>query len=111
MTQRRHKQERLALLVSELGADEARRDQFGMRTVNPQRDAQDARARATLTRAEAKELRNLSARDAARRVEANRAMVEQERAAAADRARRLRAEPTHDAHRCGPHRDGPALGR
>ncbi|MFZ4896484.1 hypothetical protein ACL9RL_18740 [Plantibacter sp. Mn2098] len=42
-TQRRHKQERLALLVSELGADEARRDQFGMRTVNPHRNAHDAR--------------------------------------------------------------------
>ncbi|MFV0374474.1 hypothetical protein [Microbacterium sp.] len=110
-TQRRHKQERLTLLVSELGADEARRDQFGMRAVNPHRNAQDARARAALVRAEADELRSLPVTDATRRIEAKRVMAAQERAAAADRARRLRADPTHNVHRSGPGRDGPSLGR
>ena len=110
-TQQRHKQERLALLVSELGADEARRDQFGMRTVNAHRNAQDAHARAALARAEANELRNLAVGDATHRIEAKRTMTEQERVAAADRARRLRADPTHNVRRSGPGCDGPALGR
>lgn len=35
-TSRRHKQERFALLARELGPEQARGDQFGMRTVNPQ---------------------------------------------------------------------------
>ena len=35
----RHKQERLALLVSEYGAEQARRAQFGMHVTNPRRQA------------------------------------------------------------------------
>ncbi len=73
LTSRRHKQERFALLARELGAEQARGDQFGMRTINPQRAARDAFARATLARAEADELRNLPVNDAARRIEAQRA--------------------------------------
>jgi hypothetical protein len=52
----RHEQERMALLVSEYGAERVRRDQLGMRTTNPHRDARDTRARAATTRAEADEL-------------------------------------------------------
>lgn len=105
-TQRRHKQERLALLASELGADEARRDQFGMRTVNPHRNAQDSRARAALARTEADELRNLPVNDAARRIEAKRTEQEQTRQRAAQRARHLdpldRGPHRHDLGRDGP---------
>lgn len=106
-TQQRHKQERLALLASELGADEARRDQFGMRTINPHRNAQDARARVALARAEADELRSLPVNDAARRIEAKRAEQEQTRQRAAQRARQRDAFE-HDTPRTDPGRDGPA---
>ena len=106
-TQRRHRQERLALLVSELGADEARRDQFGMRTVNPHRNAHDARARATLARAEADELRSITINDAARRIEAKRAEQELTRVQAAQRAPQ-RDPFERDTPRTAPGRDGPA---
>lgn len=107
--QRRHKRERLALLVSELGADEARRDQFGMRVVNPHRNAQDARARATVAHADADELRNLPINDAARRIEAKRAEQEQTRQRTAQRARQL--DPfERDTPRTNSGREGPARG-
>ena len=109
-TLRRHKQERRALLVSELGADQARRDQFGMRTVNPHRNAQDARARATLARAEADELRRLPANDAARRIDAKRAAEEEAQRLAAERASRLHDPYERDTHRVSPHRDHPERG-
>lgn len=105
-TSRRHKQERFALLARELGAEQARGDQFGMRTINPQRAARDAFARATLARAEADELRSLPIGDAARRIEARRA--EQERAEA-NRAQQL--DPFgRDPRRHDPGREGPVLG-
>ncbi len=108
-TPQRHKQERLALLVSELGADEARRDQFGMRTVNPHRYARDSRARAALARAEADELRDLPINDAARRIEGKRAEQEQTRRRAAERPRQL--DPfERDGPRTEPDRGGPARG-
>lgn len=68
LTSRRHKQERFALLARELGAEQARGDQFRMHTINPQCAARDASTRATLARAEADELRNLPVVDAARRI-------------------------------------------
>ncbi|WP_447589056.1 AAA family ATPase [Microbacterium lacticum] len=103
-TSRRHKQERFALLARELGAEQARGDQFGMRTVNPQRAARDALARATLARTEANELRSLPISDAARLIEAKRAEKEQARQRAAQRERQLdpfergtrRHDPGHD---------------
>ncbi|WP_424806518.1 MobF family relaxase [Rhodococcus sp. 27YEA15] len=106
-TSRRHKQERFALLARELGAEQARGDQFGMRTNNPQRAARESSARAALVRAEADELRSLPVADAARRVEARRAEQEQLRQQAAQRARQLdpfeRGTRRHD-----PGHDGPA---
>ncbi|WP_448232361.1 MobF family relaxase [Microbacterium lacticum] len=106
-TQQRHRQERMSLLATELGADEARRDQFGMRTVNPHRNARDAQARAALARAEADELRNLSINDGARFIAAKRAEQEQTRRMAAQRARQL--DPfERDTPRADPGRDGPA---
>ncbi len=105
-TQQRHKQERLAVLASELGADQARRDQFGMRTVSPHRNAQDARARVALARVEADELRNLPVNVAARRIETNRAEQEQTRQWAAQRAQHL--DPfERDSPRMDPGREGP----
>jgi hypothetical protein len=99
------------LLVGELGADEARRDQFGMRTVNPRRNAQDARARATLARAEADELRNPPpAGDAARRIEAKGAEPEQARQQAAQRARQLRDPIERNLRSTAQRRDRPGLG-
>ncbi len=108
-TSRRHKQERFALLARELGAEHARGDQYGMRTINPQRAARDTLARATLARAEADELRSLPINDAARCIEAKRA--EQERTEreqwAARRARQLEPFERNDPRR-DPGRDGPA---
>ncbi|WP_454114990.1 MobF family relaxase [Microbacterium lacticum] len=103
-TSRRHKQERFALLARELGAEQARGDQYGMRTINPQRAARDAFTRATLARAEADELRSLPVGDAARRIEAQRAEQEQTRQRATQRERQLdpfergtrRHDPGHD---------------
>lgn len=101
----------VALLVSVLGANQARRDQFGMRTINAHRNAQDARARATLARAEADELRSLPAGDAARRIEDKRAEQERARRQAAQRARHLHDPFEHEPPRPDPRHDGPALGR
>ncbi|MDR0594846.1 MAG: AAA family ATPase [Bifidobacteriaceae bacterium] len=103
-TSRRHKQERFALLARELGAEQARGDQFGMRTVNPQRAAHDASARATLARTEADELRSLLINDAVKRIEARRAEKEQTRQRVPQRERQLdpfergtrRHDPGHD---------------
>lgn len=104
--QQRHRQERMALLANELGAEEARRDQFGMRTVNPHRNAHDAHARATLSRAEADELRSLAIGDAARRIAAVRAEQERIQRQAAQRARQL--DPfQHNRPSREPRRDGP----
>ncbi|WFP16593.1 MobF family relaxase [Citricoccus muralis] len=106
--QERHEQEHLALLVSEYGAERARRDHLGMRMTNPHRNAQDARTRAALIRAEADELRSLPVTEAAERIEAKRAEQEHARQRAAERARQLHDPFEHDPHRADPHRDGPA---
>ena len=108
-TRQRHQRERMALLVSEFGAEQARRDQFGMRTINPHRTAAEARARAALIRAEADELRNLPVTDAVRRIEAKRAEQEHIRQQADQRARQL--DPfEHDPRRSDPRREGPTRG-
>ena len=88
-TRQRHKRERVALLVSELGADQARSAEFGMSTINPYRTARDARTRAAAVRAEADELRSFPINEAARRIESNRADQEHARRRAAQRARHL----------------------
>ena len=88
-TRQRHQRERGALLVSEFGAEHARRAEFGMGAVNPHRDAADARTRAALIRAEAAELRGLPVTEAARRIEAKRAEQELTRRHRAQRARQL----------------------
>lgn len=106
----RHEQERWALLVSEYGAERARRDQLGMRTTNPHRTARDARARAALTRAEAEELRSLPITDAAKRLEAKRAEQEHLRQQAAKRAQQLPDPFEHDPHRHDPRWNGPTRG-
>ncbi|CEG97208.1 Conjugal transfer protein [Propionibacterium freudenreichii] len=106
-TLRRQKQERIALLVSEYGAERVRRDHLEMRMVNPHRDARDARARAATTRAEADELRDLPLTNAARHIEAKRVKQEHARQRAAERARQLHDPFEHDPHRNDPHRDGP----
>lgn len=107
LTLRRHKQERFVLLARELGAEQARGDQFGMRTINPNGAARDAFARATLARAEADELRALPIADAAKRIAARRAEQEQTRLRAAQRERQRdpfeRGMRRHD-----PGHDGPA---
>ncbi|WP_101601259.1 MobF family relaxase [Brevibacterium sp. Mu109] len=77
-TSERHRNERLVLLASEYGAENARAHQYGMRAINPGRNARDARTRATLLRAESAELRSLPANDAAKLIETRR--VERERA-------------------------------
>lgn len=106
-TQKRRQRERLALLVGKFGAEQAPRDQYGMRTINPHRTAVNARTRADLICAEANELRSLPVTDAARRIEANRAQQEQTRQQAAQRARQLDPFEQESRHP-SPHRDGPA---
>ncbi|SBN43680.1 TrwC relaxase [Propionibacterium freudenreichii] len=103
----RHEQERLALLVSEYGPQQARRDQLGIRTTSPHRKARDTRNRGAMTRAEADQLRSLPANEAAERIEAKRAEQEQARQRVAERAQRLPDPFAHDTHRSGPHREGP----
>ena len=107
---KRHQRERLALLVGEYGIDYARRDQLGMRTTNPERNAHAARARAALARAEADELRTLPISDAAQRIETTRAEQEQMRQQAAQRARQLYDPSERDPRRTDPGRDRPARG-
>lgn len=108
-TRQRHQRERMALLVGEFGAEQARRAEFGMGALNPHRTAADARTRVALIRAEADELRSLPVTDAARRIEAKRAEQEQTRQQAAQRARQL--DPfEHGPRRSAPRRDGPVRG-
>lgn len=106
----RHEQERMALLVSEYGAERVRRDQLGMRITNPHRNAHDARTQAAVARAEADDLRSLPITEVAARVEAKRVEQERARRRAAERARQLRDPFEHDPHRSGPRREGPARG-
>ena len=107
--QRRHRQERFALLARELGAEQARGDQFGMRTTNPERDAQSARTRADLARAEANELRTIPINEAARVIKAKHAEQERMRRQATQRAQQL--DPSErDPRRSGPRDNGPARG-
>ncbi|MGP5292534.1 MobF family relaxase [Brachybacterium tyrofermentans] len=106
----RHKQEHMALLVSEYGAERARRDHLGMRVTNPHRNAQDARPRAAVTLAEADELRTLPINEAARRIETKQTEHENQQRHAANRAPQLRDPFEHDSQSNGPRRDGPARG-
>lgn len=95
------------MLVSEFGAEQARRAEFGTGATNPHRNSKDARTRAALIRAEADALRSLPIGEAARRIEANRAQQEQTRQQTAQRARQL--DPfDHEPRRSDPRRDGPA---
>ncbi|MFV4913123.1 AAA family ATPase [Microbacterium lacticum] len=105
-TRQRHQRERMALLVSEYGAEHARANQLGMRTINPHRNALDARTRAALIRAEADELRSLPVGDAAQRIEAKRAEQERTRQRGAQQL-----DPfEHDRHRSEPRHEGPTRG-
>lgn len=107
----RHKQEHTALLVSEYGADRVHRNRAGMRMTNPLRNAQNARARATMTRAEAEELRGLPVNEAARRIETKHGEQEHLRQLAAERARQFPNPFEPDPHRSNPRREGPGFGR
>ena len=110
-TRQRHQHERRALLVREFGADQARRDQYGMRTINPLRNAHDNRTRAAEVRAEADELRSLPVDAAAQRIETERAEPEQLRRRAAERARQFHDSFERGSHRRGDSgREGPARG-
>ncbi|MCT2974806.1 TrwC relaxase [Propionibacterium freudenreichii] len=109
-TRQRHQHERMALLVSEYGAEHARANHLGMRTINPHRTARDARARAALIRAEADELRSLTAVDAAQLIEAKRAEQEQTKRQAAWRERQLNDPFERDPRRDRPGPEGPAHG-
>lgn len=109
-TRQRHKRERVALLVSELGADQARSAEFGMSTINPYRTVRDARTRAAMLRAEADELRALPVNDAARLIEARRADQEKQRQQVAECERQISDSFEHDRHRADPYRDGPSPG-
>ena len=98
------------MLAREVGADQARRAQFGMSTVNPHRNAQDARTRAAEVRAEADEIRSLPTGDAARRIETKRAEKERTQRHAAQGTRQIHDPLDHDAYRGSPRRDGPERG-
>ncbi len=106
----RHAKEQRALLISEYGADRARRDYLGMRVSNPHRNARDARTRAAMIRAEADELRTLPINEAARRIEAKQTEQENQSRRAAEGARQLGDPFEHDPHRRDSRREGPTRG-
>lgn len=103
----RHEQEHRALMVSEYGAEPARRTHLGMRTPNPHRAARDAKNQAAMLRAEADELRSLPINDAARQIEAKRTEQETQRQQGAEREQQIGDPFEHDRHRSSPRRDGP----
>ncbi|WP_151952609.1 hypothetical protein [Brevibacterium sp. Marseille-P9724] len=72
-TRTRHKQERRALLISEYGAEQARRAHLDMRAPNPHRLVHNARTEAAVLRAESDELGALPVNEAAILIEATRA--------------------------------------
>ncbi len=109
-TKQRHQHERTALLVNEYGTEHARRNQLGMSTINPHRNAHDARTRAAVIRAEADELRSLPVTDAAQRIKTKHAEQEQMRRRAERRGRQLHNPVEREPHRPDPRRDGPARG-
>lgn len=100
----------MALLVSEYGAERARANQLGIHAINPHRNALDARARAALIRAEADELRSLTAVDAAQLIGAKRAEQGQTKRQAAWRERQLYDPFERDPRRGRPGPEGPARG-
>ena len=97
------------LFLSALGLSKSQMGAILSLLADQQRAARDALTRATLARAEADELRNLSVNDAARIIAAKRAEQEQTRRLLEQRERQLnpfqRTTPGSD-----PGRDGPARG-
>ncbi len=67
---KRQEREEIALLVSEYGAEQARRSRHGMGAPTPHRQARQAAAQAATARREVEELRALPIEQAAARLEA-----------------------------------------
>ncbi|WP_133616860.1 MobF family relaxase [Leucobacter luti] len=109
-TRQRHRHERMTLLTREYGAENARAHQFGMRALNPPREARDARARAAALRAQAEALRSLPVEDAASFIETARADQERTRQQIAERTRRLGNPFDHEPRRSNPGPDSPPRG-
>ncbi|MDA3147168.1 AAA family ATPase [Leucobacter sp. UCMA 4100] len=85
----RYRNERLALLAREYGPENARAHQYGMRALNPARDARDARGLAALLRAESEEIRSLPVNDAAKLIQIKRVERELAQRQAKHRQRHL----------------------
>lgn len=96
----RHERERLALLVSEYGAEQARRIQLGMRAPNPKQEAAKAQRRADAMRGRIEELRGLPIHEAAARI---REQQDAERQAEARRAQQTPEPYRPDDRRHEPH--------
>ncbi len=109
-TLQRHERERRALMVSEYGAERARRAHLGMRVPSPRRAARDAKSQAAMLRAEADELRMLPVNDAARQIETKRTERENQRQQMVKREPQISDPFEHDRHRSGPRREGPTRG-
>ncbi|RMX22356.1 hypothetical protein DYI20_10350 [Auritidibacter ignavus] len=108
-TDERHRNERLVLLASEYGPENARAHQHGMRALNPARNARAARARAALLRAENEEIRGLPVNDVTELIEAKR--VERELAQhEAERRQCQLTSPDGAMHRNPEGRSGQGLG-
>ena len=108
-TSERHRNERLVLLASEYGAENARAHQYGMRALNPRRNARDARTRADLLRVESAELRSLPANDAAELIETRR--VERERTLQqAEQRQRYLSSPEPSTHQSPDSHREPGIG-
>ncbi|MGO1841019.1 MAG: MobF family relaxase [Canibacter sp.] len=106
----RHRYERLTLLASEYGAESTRAHQFGMRALDPNRNARDARTRAAILRAQAETLRHLPVEAAASLFESVRADYEQVRQQTTERARLLGDLPQHESRRPNPGHEQPSRG-
>lgn len=98
-------------MVSEYGAEQARRAHFRMRVPGPHRAARGAKTQVVMLYVEADELRDLPVNDAARQIEAKRAEQEHQRQQTAERQRQISNPFEQDQHRSDPRRTGPARGR
>ncbi|MDJ1372633.1 MobF family relaxase [Gulosibacter molinativorax] len=106
-TVERHRKERLSLLASEYGLENARAHQYGMRALNPNREARDATVRALTTRQEIEIVRALPLDQAVARLGARRVAAEESKRRELERPRQFRDPFGRDPHQADPRHNGP----
>lgn len=107
-----HRTEVRALRSDIFGAERVRKQPLRYEFIRPEREVASADRAAAKAREEIAQLRGMSVRNAAKRIEAQRHAAERVRLAREARARKLHST-SHDhdfGTSSGPHRDGPSLG-